>query len=103
MDYRLDCADLGLLQSQSTGGQVADLSGAVVLDSTGVGVTGFHSPQLSVLSKEGKGLAVQLYKSLADNGLVSTVAASMFIILVMGIPPATHSSAGARRLETLDR
>ena len=32
-----------------------------------------------------------------------TLLLSMFIILVMGMPPATHSLAGADRLETLER
>ena len=37
------------------------------------------------------------------TGLSSPCLLSMFIILVMGIPPATHSSAGLDRLETLER
>ena len=66
---------LGLFQSQGSGGQVTDFGGSEVLDGTGVGEAGFHSPLFAVGSEELEGGTLQFYQSLADNGLVSTVAA----------------------------
>ena len=59
---------LCLLQSQSSGGQVADLGGSEVLDGTGVHEAGLNGPLSTVLSEELEGCAVQLHQSLTDNG-----------------------------------
>ena len=66
---------LSLFQSQGSGGQVADFGRSEVLDGTGVGVAGFHSPLSAIFCEELEGCAVQFNQSLADNGLVSTMAA----------------------------
>ena len=65
----------GLLQSQGAGGDVADLGGAVVLDGTGVEIAGVLGPLSAMLAEELEGSAVELNQSLADDGLVGTVAA----------------------------
>ena len=65
----------GLLQSQGSGGQVANLAGTPILDSTGIDEAGLDSPGLSVLSEVLEGSALQFNQSLTDNGLVSTVTA----------------------------
>ena len=64
---------LSLLQSQGSGGQVADFGGSEVLDSTGIGEAGLNSPQLAMFSEELEGSAIQFHQSLTDNGLVSAV------------------------------
>ena len=47
--------------------------------------------------------ASELFAKSADAAASAPWRRSMFIILVMGMPPATHSSAGLLRLETLLR
>ena len=76
LTYRLSAyAGLGLLQSQGSGGQVADLGGSKVLDGTGIGEAGLNGPLLAMRGEELEGCAVQLHQRLADHRLVSTVAA----------------------------
>ena len=70
-----------MLQRQRPGGQVADFGGAVVLDGAREGVARLDGPLLAV------------------GGEVL----ELFIIFVIGIPPATHSSAGREMLETFER
>ena len=86
-----------MLQSQSLGSSIADFCRSIVLNSTRIKEACLNCPFSSVGFEEFERCAVKLNECLSDN------VRSMFIILVIGMPPATHSSAGAERLETLDR
>ena len=55
----VESAESGLLQSQGAGGQIADLSGAIVLDGAGIQVSGLDGPLLAVLGEELEGGAVE--------------------------------------------
>ena len=74
MDCRREDWDfLGLFKLQGLGRLVADLGGTEVLDRARINVAGVLSPFVAMSSEELEGSAVEFYKSLADNRLVSAV------------------------------
>ena len=62
-----------MLKSESSGGQIANFSRTVVLDSTRVGEAGLNSPLFTVCFEELERLAIEFNESLADNRLVFAV------------------------------
>lgn len=91
-----------MLVFESHGGLVAYFGGTEVLDGAGVYVAGVFSPLLALRSKFQEGAPSRRTRAFWITGFILPLRRSMFIIMVMGIPPATHCTEGLVRLRTLD-